>query len=289
MLNRRQLNEFKRNGILRMMGAVPAADIEAMDGRVWENLERRYSFRREQPETWTGQRVNGFNALDESVTFDEIGNLTVCGMIDDLLGSGNWQRPVRWGSLLIAFPESSGQWDVPHASWHLDLPASDSLEGLFVLRLFTCLEPLRRGGGATVAIAGSHLLVEDLARKKTKQRLRSADVRSTLIRAYPWMEALCSRSETADRIRRFMDIRTAVGGAELRVVEMTGEPGDVFLVHPLIVHAPSTNCADVPRIVLSSFVYRNGVEAEAPHQTWMGAAVYSRKRADCLDDTPVIS
>ena len=67
-----------------------------------------------------------------------------------------------------------------------------------------------------------------------------------------------------------MDITTAVGGAELRVVEMTGEPGDVFLVHPLIVHAPSTNCADVPRIVLSSFVYRNGVEAEAPHQNLDG-------------------
>jgi hypothetical protein len=270
MLNRRQLEEFQRNGILRVMGAVPATDVEAMDGRVWENLERRYSVRREQPETWIGQRVNGFNALDESVTFDEIGNLAVCRMLDDLLGGGNWQRPVRWGSLLIAFPESSGQWDVPCASWHLDLPVSDSLEGLFVLRLFTYLEPLRRGGGATVAIAGSHLLVEDLARKRTMQRLRSADVRSALIRAYPWMEALCSRSETADRIGRFMNVSTAVGGAELQVVEMTGEPGDVYFVHPLILHAPAMNCAGVPRIVLSSFVYRNPGEASAPHQNSRG-------------------
>jgi site-specific recombinase XerC len=27
--------------------------------------------------------------------------------------------------------------------------------------------------------------------------------------------------------------------AELRVVEMVGEPGDVFLVHALILHAPT--------------------------------------------------
>jgi ectoine hydroxylase-related dioxygenase (phytanoyl-CoA dioxygenase family) len=58
-----------------------------------------------------------------------------------------------------------------------------------------------------------------------------------------------------------MDVSTAVEGAELRVVEMTGDPGDVFLVHPLVLHAASTNCSDVPRTVLSSVVYWNGVDA----------------------------
>lgn len=63
-----------------------------------------------------------------------------------------------------------------------------------------------------------------------------------------------------------MDLSTAVDGAELRVVEMTGEPGDVFLAHPLILHAPATNCTTVPRMALASFVYRNGVEPSAPYQ-----------------------
>jgi ectoine hydroxylase-related dioxygenase (phytanoyl-CoA dioxygenase family) len=40
---------------------------------------------------------------------------------------------------------------------------------------------------------------------------------------------------------------------------MTGEPGDVLLTHPLLLHAPSKNCAASPRIVLSSTVYRSGV------------------------------
>jgi ectoine hydroxylase-related dioxygenase (phytanoyl-CoA dioxygenase family) len=50
---------------------------------------------------------------------------------------------------------------------------------------------------------------------------------------------------------------------ELRVIEMTGEPGDVLLTHPLLLHAPARNCASVPRIVLSSTVFRSGVQQSA--------------------------
>ena len=267
LLSDQQLGEFERNGILRLKGAVPATDIESMTALVWDNLQRRYPLRRDQSETWTSQRINGFHALDKSVTFQEIGSAKVCQILDDLLGSGKWQQPVRWGFLLIAFPESTGRWDVPYTSWHLDLPASHSLEDLFAVRLFTCLRPLRHGGGATLVLAGSHLLVEDLAQRNAGRRLRSADVRGALIRNYPWIRALCSRGETVDRIGRFMNSGTAVSGAELCVIEMAGEPGDVFLVHPLILHAPSTNCADVPRMVLSTFVYKNGVEPGGPIQT----------------------
>ncbi len=245
-----------------MPSAIPAADAEAMCACVWDNLSRHYSFRREQPKTWTTQRVNGLHALGKSVAFKQVGSPAVCEMLDVLLGPGNWQRPERWGSLLVAFPESRERWDVPHASWHLDLPASGALQGLFAVRLFTCLAPLHHGGGGTVVVAGSHLLVEELARESAK-RLRSAEVRKALIHAHPWVKALCSRDERTHRIERFMNLGTTVNGVELSVVEMTGEPGDVFLVHPLILHAPATNCLAVPRIVLSSFVYRNGFQPSA--------------------------
>jgi ectoine hydroxylase-related dioxygenase (phytanoyl-CoA dioxygenase family) len=35
---------------------------------------------------------------------------------------------------------------------------------------------------------------------------------------------------------------------------MTGEPGDVILTHPLLLHAAATNCAEMPRMVLSSII-----------------------------------
>jgi hypothetical protein len=261
-----QVSEFERNGIVRVRGAISAADIEEMTEQVWDNLERRYPFRRNRPDTWTAQRIYGLHALDKSVTFEQIGSPMVCRMCDDVIGSGNWQRPTRWGSLLVTFPESSGQWDAPYTSWHLDFPG-DPLEPLPALRVFTSLLPLRHGGGATLVVAGSHLLVENLVKKNVNRRLRSADVRKALIGRHLWIKALCSRSETANRIERFMSVSTIVDGAELRVIEMTGEPGDVLFVHPLILHAPSTNCAEVPRIVLSSFVYRKGGEPGTLYQS----------------------
>ena len=260
MLTQQQLDEFDRRGIVQIPNAIPRADAEAMCTLVWDNLSRRYPFRRDQPDTWAATRVNGFNALDKSVAFEQVGSPAVCQMLDALLGCGNWQRPERWGSLLVTFPESRERWDVPHASWHLDFPgASRLVEGLFSVRIFTCLAPLPHGGGGTVVLAGSHLLVEQLAHK-TSERLRSADARNALMRAHPWVKALCSRDETADRIERFMNLGTTVDGTELRVVEMTGEPGDIYLAHPRILHAHTTNCAAAPRIVLSSFIYRNGVD-----------------------------
>jgi hypothetical protein len=266
VLSRQQLNEFERNGIVRLSRAVPAADIEVITAQVWDNVERRYPLRRNRRETWTVHRINGLHALDRSATFEQIGNAKVCQTLDDVLGSGNWQRPLRWGSLLLAFPESDTQWDVPYMSWHLDFPPSGSVKGLFAMRLFTCLLPLRHGGGATLVVAGSHLLVEDLIRKNAdRRRFHSADVRKALIRSYSWVRALCSPYEAVDRIDRFMDSTTRVKFAELRIIEMTGEPGDVFLVHPLILHAPSTNCTEAPRMVLSTFVYR--MQETAPTQT----------------------
>ena len=49
---------------------------------------------------------------------------------------------------------------------------------------------------------------------------------------------------------------TRVDDVELRVEEMSGETGDVVLMHPLCLHASSENCGSTPRIVLASTVLR---------------------------------
>ena len=38
-------------------------------------------------------------------------------------------------------------------------------------------------------------------------------------------------------------------GVEVRVVELTGEPGDAVLLHPALFRGSSRNCADVPSFV----------------------------------------
>jgi len=161
--------------------------------------------------------------------------------------------------LLVAFPESRALWNVPNQLWHLDFPALRSQPGLTAVRLFTCLAELSHGGGGTLFVAGSHRLVENLVRERRVDQLRSAEARKGMIVASSWIKALCSRDDKNDRIERFMKHGSTVNDIELIVVEMTGEPGDVFLTHPWLLHAPSMNCSSVPRMVLSSTIFRNGV------------------------------
>ncbi len=270
MLTAEQRDEFNRCGIVRMPGAIAKSAVEEMLATIWKNLRERYQIHREAPETWPepgsrgveqiggDYRFMGTRHIPKTETFEQVGNAVVCRALDDLLGHGKWRRPERWGSLLVTFPESRGAWDVPSAAWHLDFPASRALSGMAGVRIFTCLAKLTAGGGGTVFVAGSHRLVQNLVREG--ESVPSAEARKRLIRAYPWVKALCSRDEKADRVRRFMSVGSKAEGVEMRVVEMTGEAGDVILAHPLMLHAPVANCSTMPRIVLSGTAFSAGVE-----------------------------
>jgi Phytanoyl-CoA dioxygenase (PhyH) len=262
MLSVEQQDEFARSGILRIPGAIASRDAEKMCNVVWTALHRRYEIRREVPDTWKARRISGMHDLPRSETFAQIGSPPVREALDDLLGRRNWEPPERWGSLLVVFPESREQWEVPHQAWHLDYPAR-SLPGLFAVRIFSCLAKLPPGSGGTLFVAGSHRLVENLARDGNVERLKSADARNGLIRTCSWVKELCSRDSADTRVQRFMERSEVSGDVELRVIEMTGEPGDVLLTHPLLLHAPARNCASIPRIVLSSTVFRSGVQQSA--------------------------
>jgi hypothetical protein len=118
-------------------------------------------------------------------------------------------------------------------------------------------------GGATLAVAGSPRLALALAQARGLAKMRSADVRKGLIERYAWIRELWSDDSSGDRVARFMNTATQLDDVDVRVIEMTGEPGDVYLVHPLMVHAGSPNCLATPRMVLSSTVYQRGVNWSA--------------------------
>jgi hypothetical protein len=266
MLTPQQREDFDRLGIVRVPGAIASRDAANMCDRLWETLARRFKIRRDDPGTWGARRVAGFHDLPKSENFEQIGSPVVREALDNLLGEGNWQRPERWGSLLVTFPESTTRWDVPHKSWHLDFPAPARVQGLFAVRLFVCLAKLRPAGGGTLFLAGSHRLVQDLADKEAGEKLRSAEAREGLIRNHPWVKGLCSFDQKVDRVQQFVKEGAVINDVNVRVIEMTGDAGDVFMTHPLMLHAGSRNCAQSPRLVLSSTVYRAGVAVPALYE-----------------------
>ena len=53
----------------------------------------------------------------------------------------------------------------------------------------------------------------------------------------------------ADRRAYFMEVETEIDGVPVRVVELTGEPGDMVFCHPAIVHCASPNHGAAPRFM----------------------------------------
>ncbi|HZC45524.1 MAG TPA: phytanoyl-CoA dioxygenase family protein [Candidatus Acidoferrum sp.] len=257
MLTKEQREEFDRSGIMRLPGAIAPQQVKEMLDCVWDAVERRAEVRRDDPSTWKAQRMIGLRDLPDSLNFQQVATPTVCNALDGLFETRTWERPQRRFSMLVAFPESSEPWDVPSQGWHLDYPVVRGLDGNFAVRIFVCLQKLSQRAGGTLFLAGSHRLSQSLFAKNRAERMHSADARRALIRSRPWIKSLFSPHEKTDRVKRFMKSGTMIGDNQGPVVEMTGEPGDVFVTHPYLLHAASTNCSKEPRIVLSGSVFRD--------------------------------
>ena len=72
--------------------------------------------------------------------------------------------------------------------------------------------------------------------------------------ASPWIAELCSAADNGDRTQRFMREGTELDGVRLVVGEMTGKPGDVWLMHPGTLHAGAMNCGARPRMMLAETI-----------------------------------
>ena len=230
---------YDRDGVVRLPGAIPIRDIEAMAATLRRKLDAR------------PQRTARPSKLSSRTgEFDAMASPAVRAVLDVLLGQ--WEEPAHWGLPLVSFHTGEKVWNVPREHWHIDLGARPG--NLRVARIFAFLAPSRPGGGGTGYVAGSHRLIEALF-KETGSALPSAQARLRLEARSPWFAALSSRHDKGERIRRFMEVGSELDGVQVRVGEMLGEPGDVIVMHPLMLHAPTPNVLATPRMMLTQFAY----------------------------------
>ena len=253
-LTREQREIFDRVGVLCLPGFYSGAAIAAMADSLWTDLQSRFGIVRDRPETWTKPRPTGFQAVERAGAFAALGSPELLALIDDLLGAGAWERPRRWGQPLITFP--SPAWDLPRVMWHLDYPGADHRPQLTALKLFTFLEPLRPHGGGTLYVAGSHRLAMEMAAGE-RRPTPSAVVRERLKADHPWFARLWAAQGDAG-VRALIGAPAQVGGVEVQVLEMTGAPGDLILMHPVTLHGLSHNALDRPRMMLTQALSRRG-------------------------------
>ncbi len=250
-----QRRRFDERGLLRLDGLIARKTAEALADRLWQELARKHDIQRGDPASWRKERPAQFGPVQKAGAFDAMATPELRAVLDELIGPDAWREPQGWGLPLVCFPTGAAAWELPHKVWHLDLSPEPKRPDLMVGRVFVILAPLHPQGGGTLVAAGSHRLVQTVAADR-RDRVSSADVRKALVRNYAWFAELMSPPKPGDdRIARFMGASTVVDGVPLQVEEITGEPGDVIVMHPHALHGLSDNRLDTPRLALTQTVY----------------------------------
>jgi hypothetical protein len=244
------IQQFRRDGYVVVRQAFSRADGLAMERQWWRELEDTHGIRSDDRSSW--HQIRGdLKAAKRDPVQAKILTERVRGALDDLLGQATWSPPRNWGRSLVTFPEP-GAWDVPTRHWHWDNPCEPHLDqprGLFVVSF---IGPVAPQGGGTLILSGSpRLLIQQERGIPASQRHESgARIWERFHRSHPWLMALTGHAPSpADRIAAFMDRETTVEGVPLRVVELTGEPGDMVFCHPAIVHCVNPNRGTRPRFM----------------------------------------
>jgi hypothetical protein len=232
--------DFVRDGAVFLRGGFKA---DGLADELWSGLASRHRIIKSDPSTWPAGFFGKLTKFGKSGRFATVGSDRVVAATRDLLGT-SWCADGPWGQPLITFPIPI-RWDVPN-SWHFDVRPASLLPAIRMLAFLTNVRP--RGGGTTI-IAGSHHLAE------RRLGIKSADLRRELAAGSTWFRDLW-RPVNEDRLQRFMIDGAEVEGVHVRVVELTGEPGDVALMHPSLLHAVAPNCLAVPRFMLTNTARR---------------------------------
>jgi len=244
------IQRFERDGYVVVRQAFSRADGVAMERRWWSELEDTHNIRPGDRASWR-QFPGDLKAAKRDPIQARILTDRVRGVFDDLLGEGAWSPPRDWGRTIVTFPEP-GAWAVPTRLWHWDNPCEphfDRPQGLFVVSFIGAVAP--RSGGTMILSGSPRLLIQQERRIPANQRRNlDASTRDRLYRSHPWLMALTGQAPSpADRIAAFMNGETIVGGVPLRVVELTGEPGDMVFCHPAMVHCSAPNRGVRPRFM----------------------------------------
>ena len=216
----------------------------------WRELEDTHGIRADDRSSWH-QIAGDLKAAKRDPAQAKILTERVRGVFDDLLGEDAWPPPRDWGRPLVTFP-GPGARDVPAGLWHWDNPCELHLEhprALFVVSFIGAVAP--RSGGTLILSGSPRLLIQQERRLSAGQRHGSiAGLRERFHRSRPYLMALTGQAPSpADRIAAFMDVETVVDGVPLRVVELTGEPGDMVFCHPVMVHCVAPNRGARPRFM----------------------------------------
>ena len=259
VLSPEEVEAFEKRGYLHLKEAFPRAAALEMQEFMWSELERMHGFKRDDPATWNLEgwspdrapyrwTMLRLNQSKDHPIYKKLAAPRMVSALEEVAGEHAASLKQSWGAFTPVFPSRSnapwnlgdgGEWGCyadPQVPWSMGV--------------ITFFSDVRPQGGGRLLVEGSHRLVRAFHDRLNPGQLldgRHLPVREFCER-YPFFAELTGKEpDRGDRVRRYMEETTEVDGVELRVVELTGEPGDaVFYNRSLISSNAARNLTDTP-------------------------------------------
>ena len=227
-------SQFRRDGYVAVRNAFSAEIADEVRNEVLRTLVVEQNAVLDDPGTprlTVSRRANP--------VFAKMNTARLLAAIDAVAGPGLWDKSHldTHGNFWVTFPGFHGRrWEPPMGvgRWHIDLGFDsrteyDLSDGNCALVTAILITNSNAGGGATVALKGSHRLVGRLL-------------------------AMAERAVPRWQITAFCESYLSRWSLAEQVVELTGAKGDVVLMHPLLVHSASANTGTEIRIMTNTGV-----------------------------------
>ena len=255
VLSPEDIQHYQEHGYVRLAEAFPPDTTRKALELVWDLLEKRYGYDRRDPETWHGPTGGLNKRLRANADLWGTADSRLASAVTQLLGP-DWKVPRHWGTLLFSVPDhATAPWNVP-TGWHWDCDPFKILNGKEGVFIFSFLSQVKPCGGGTLIVDGSPELVLRHHRGLSPGGGTHKAFRESFFKTHPWLVDLHSNTGSPEsRIHRLMHQTTDIDGIAVRVVELTGEPGDAVLCHPAILHVASQNLAEVPRFMRAKRIW----------------------------------
>jgi len=214
---------FVADGFVKLESAVPQQVGDAARAMLWRQIGRSPA----EPAGWTEPVVWAADLTGEGALGEVIRSARLTEALDELCGVGGWTPRGQLGMVPIRFPRLPPADD---RGWHIDAsvpqPDGSYLCGVpsHTLLLLTLLSDVGPADAPTRIRVGSH---RDAAAALAGRALNPFE-------ASPMLDA---------------------ASAHRPLAYATGQPGDMYLVHPLTVHAADEHRGDQPRFMAQTPIF----------------------------------
>ncbi len=254
------IQHFYRHGWVKLDEAFPRDQTLLAQDAIWELMRARgHEVYRDRPETWTKAHIH----LQENFQ-DPRADACVTQRwrvaVEEMVGAGRWRlrdQDLSFGWWPVNFINKNlDAWHVPQKGWHWDgqhfhhhVHAPD--QGLLMIVLFSDIEA--HAAGATCIVDNSHHIVANYLQRQEPAGVSLHDGVDAVLEGHPYFRLLSGRDEmpVAQRNQYFMeqDHLDPETGAALRVREAHGRAGDIYFLHPFMMHSRSDKLVGDPRFI----------------------------------------